>query len=30
MEKWDKPKFEKRLEAKEQRKARFEAQKKAP
>jgi tRNA (guanosine-2'-O-)-methyltransferase len=26
MEKWDKPKFEKRLEAKEQRKARFEAQ----
>jgi tRNA (guanosine-2'-O-)-methyltransferase len=29
MEKWDKPKFEKRLEAKEQRKARFEAQKAA-
>lgn len=29
MEKWDKPKFEKRIEAKEQRKARFEAQKAA-
>jgi tRNA (guanosine-2'-O-)-methyltransferase len=30
IEKWDKPKFEKRLEAKEQRRARHEAQKKAP
>ena len=29
MQKWDKPKFEKRLEVKEQRKARFERQKKA-